>query len=176
MSYCRWSSRCENGKLSDVYAYLHCAGGVSVHLAGYRQRWWYDLLGRVEDWAMDLGGDSWHDDLSTPPESQGEDQRGGWYRSAQDGAWYREPLRRIASWIRMPRIGKRWLWWPHWLTHYVLPLPSEEDRDGLSFAEAALFLETLRCKGWNVPEYAIRSLDEDDRADPDGWMKQESEA
>lgn len=185
MSYCRWSSRCEDGKLSDIYAYLHCAGGVTVHFAGYRQRWWYDILGRVEAWARDLGGDSWHDDLSKPPlEFPNGDMVP---RMSQDGAWYREPIRRVALWLRMPHFGTeligdgptrviRWYFrWPHWMTHYAIPLPREEDRDGLSFAEAARFLETLRCKGWNVPEYAIRALDQEDREDPDGWMKQESE-
>lgn len=185
MSYCRWSSRCEDGKLSDVYAYLHCAGGVSVHLAGYRQRWWYDLLGRAENWAMDLGGDSWYEDPSKPPHKFPSGET--FPALSQRGSWYREPIRRVVSWIRMPYLGTkpigngraraiRWsFWWPHWMTHYVLPLPREEDRYGLSFAEAALFLETLRCKGWNVPEYAIKALDQEDREDPDGWMKQESE-
>lgn len=45
MSYCRWSSLCEDGQESDVYAYEDVRGGYTVHVAGRKPGpdGWVDL-------------------------------------------------------------------------------------------------------------------------------------
>lgn len=179
MSYCRWSSRCEDGKSSDVYAYLNVSGGVSVHVGTYRPRLWIDSLRRLSDWAMDLGGDSWYKTGETETNAHGFT----WDKYKQRGRWYRTPIRVVSQWLQHPRIGTRLgaFWWPHSWTHYPIPgadvsgRNSDLDRSGLDWESAILHLLMLRGKGYWVPEYAITRLREEEREDPDGWQRVEED-
>lgn len=37
MSWCRWSSICENNLTSSLYIYDDCSGGVTIHVSGMKR-------------------------------------------------------------------------------------------------------------------------------------------
>jgi hypothetical protein len=137
-----------------------------VHVAGSRQRSWYNWLHRADEAIIGLGRrELWVPDPTKPARvystftSPALRLRGGWWR------W---PVHHVLARLKLPTFRGRILFmWPHWLTHYQIPIePRAEDQHRLGFAEAADYLERLRGMGYIVPQYAIDALREEEAERP----------
>lgn len=147
MSYCRWSS---DDYQCDVYVYAHAGGWWQTNVASRRHEW----------------------DVPLPPEPRREDYpeidpagSEDWIRVAgqntEEGAAIRAMSYGYARVTRFTEVTK--LLRDESNYHWV-DLP--EPRDGIDYVsetpgECADLLEDLRSQGFNVPQYAIDALREE---------------
>lgn len=140
MSYCRWSS---DNFMSDVYVYEDCYGGWTTHVAGNRLAF-PPIPGFPLRWVSGLG-QKWDAASRTViyPDK--------WRKAAGSAYfWFYAKWEAVRSWM-IGRIPRRRLPLPHAGKRY------NDDTPG----ECADRLADLRAAGFNVPQYAIDSLREE---------------